>query len=164
MSAFERFKQRMAAWSERAGRVRRGPAPKPRKPAAAPLSPVRVPEPVREPLTVEQRFWAKVDRRGPDDCWLWAASLNNWGYGRFRLNGRARSAHVIAWTLARGDIPAGLFVLHNCPSGDNPACVNPGHLWLGTHQDNMDDMARKGRRYRGDTATTPAERDDTKGG
>lgn len=95
------------------------------------------------------RFWKKVDRRGPDDCWLWLASTNASGYGQFSVGGRCgrpELAHRIAWMVANGPIPVGLCVLHNCPGGDNPACVNPAHLWLGTRRDNSRDMDAKGRR------------------
>lgn len=95
--------------------------------------------------TPEERFWAKVDRKGENDCWIWTASKNKRGYGRFVWEGRGKGVHVIAWMLLRGNIEAGLCVLHNCPTGDNPSCVNPNHLFLGTKQDNSRDMAAKGR-------------------
>jgi hypothetical protein len=96
---------------------------------------------------LNERFWSKVDKSGGENsCWLWTAYRNEDGYGKIGWNGHAQSAHRISYLLTYGEIPDGLQVLHNCPEGDNPACVNPRHLWLGTHQDNMDDMARKGRR------------------
>lgn len=95
----------------------------------------------REMKTTEERFWAKVDRRGPDECWPWIGATNNRGYGQFWYGGGQRLSHRIAWLLLRGPV-GDLFVLHRC---DNPICVNPAHLFLGTHQDNMQDMVTKGR-------------------
>lgn len=93
-----------------------------------------------------KRFWDKVDKSGA--CWTWTACRDACGYGQFYI-GRAAAvrrrterAHRQAWKLSRGSIPYGLHVLHRC---DNPACVNPSHLFLGTHRDNMDDMHAKGR-------------------
>jgi HNH endonuclease len=91
------------------------------------------------------RFWAKVDKSG--DCWLWKASKNHDGYGRLQVNGRAIAAHRISYEIAHGPIPDGLCVCHHC---DTPACVNPSHLFLGTHWDNKQDSVRKGRIATGD--------------
>lgn len=89
------------------------------------------------------RFWARVDKRGPDECWPWLGHLNQHGYGMCAGRGLiADNAHRWAWRLARGEIPAGLWVLHRC---DNRVCVNPDHLWLGTAKDNTQDMLAKGR-------------------
>jgi HNH endonuclease len=77
------------------------------------------------------------------DCIEWMGSLDGGGYGQFRRQGRLLKAHRHAWEQANGrKITDGLFVLHTC---DNRACINPDHLFLGTNQDNMDDMVRKGR-------------------
>lgn len=92
------------------------------------------------------RFWAKVDKRGPDECWTWTAGLNGQGYGIFCIGGKARGAHRVSYFLSRGEIGNGLSVCHSC---DNPPCVNPAHLWVGTAQDNSDDRVRKGRAYNG---------------
>lgn len=90
-----------------------------------------------------ERFWCKVDRSGgPDACWNWTGSRIPKGYGNLKWDGKNRRAHRVAWTIAFGSIPIGLHVLHNC---DNPSCVNPRHLFLGTNQDNVDDRERKGR-------------------
>lgn len=87
-----------------------------------------------------ERFWNKVDKSG--DCWLWTASKTHQGYGYFRFDGKMCKAHRMAWLLVNGEIPNEMLVCHSC---DNPSCVNPEHLWLGTNQENMDDMNKKGR-------------------
>lgn len=92
------------------------------------------------------RFWERVTVRGPDECWEWQASTDKDGYGQ--LTGRSASgrhtmlkAHRVSWELSRGQIPDGLFVLHKC---QNRRCVNPNHLYPGTHLDNMRDVVRVG--------------------
>lgn len=94
----------------------------------------------RRPLA--DRFWEKVDRSG--DCWTWTAYRNPAGYGEINLGGRlgAVLAHRVAYELTFDVAPGDLHVLHRC---DNPACVRPDHLFLGTHIDNMRDMTAKGR-------------------
>lgn len=94
-------------------------------------------------MEIATRFWRKVKRGPPDECWPWTGRRGGRGYGRVGSCG----AHRLAWELTNGAIPAGLWVLHRC---DNPPCVNPSHLWLGTHADNMADMRAKGRSARGD--------------
>lgn len=86
------------------------------------------------------RFWAKVDKSG--ECWLWLGCKNARGYGVFNISDRARLAHRVAWELMHGPIPKGKCVLHDCPGGDNPACMR--HLWLGSRRDNNLDSIRKG--------------------
>jgi len=98
-----------------------------------------------DPLT---RFWAKVDKSG--ECWIWTGAHHNFGYGNFAMGGRMRHAHKVAWELEYGPVPEGLHVCHNCPGGDNPACVRPSHLFLGTPADNTADMIAKGRQARGE--------------
>lgn len=92
--------------------------------------------------SLAERFWPKVERREPDECWPWKASVTGRGYGRFALSGKARHAHRVSYEIANGQAPGDLFVLHRC---DNPPCVNPAHLFLGTNTDNVRDAVAKGR-------------------
>jgi hypothetical protein len=98
---------------------------------------------------VGDRFWSRVNKT--ETCWLWTASVNKRsGYGQFFFNGRQQTSHRVAYELSYGPVPDGLEVCHNCPNGDNPRCVNPTHLFAGSHADNMRDMANKGRAMHGD--------------
>ncbi len=90
----------------------------------------------------EDRFWEKVDKRDPDECWPWLASKDHCGYGMFWLDGRTIHASRAVWQLVNGTIPKNINVCHSC---DTPDCVNPSHLFLGTDLDNQRDKARKGR-------------------
>jgi hypothetical protein len=92
----------------------------------------------------EQRFWQKVSKGGPDECWNWTAAVNKYGYGHFGFSaavGMIR-AHRYAFELTNGEIPHGAIVRHRC---DNRLCVNPAHLELGTAADNVADMMARGR-------------------
>jgi hypothetical protein len=88
-----------------------------------------------------KRFWSKVDKRGPNDCWEWVAALDTTGRGVFRVQKVLFKAPRISYTLSHKD-PEKLCVCHSC---DNPACCNPKHLWLGTQTENTRDRDIKGR-------------------
>ncbi len=101
-----------------------------------------MPTGVYERKPIEDRFWEKVNVGGPDDCWEWTAWKNNKGYGQISYQGKLQLAHRFSWKLANEDPPGEMCVLHRC---DNPLCVNPNHLFLGTQKDNMQDKKRKRR-------------------
>ena len=88
--------------------------------------------------TLEERFWFKVNKT--DYCWEWVGGKNSSGYGTI-YNEKTVLVHRLSWQIHFGDIIEGLCVCHSC---DNKKCVNPDHLFLGTQQDNMNDMVEKG--------------------
>lgn len=94
----------------------------------------------------EKKFWAKVCKDGPlliaSRCWMWCGGRTLKGYGQFEVDGTMVGAHRFAWELTNGTIPTSLYVLHKC---DNPSCVRPPHLFLGTAKTNRQDMITKGR-------------------
>ena len=98
--------------------------------------------------SIQERFWRNVDRSG--ECWLWTAGTNDSGYGQIKFDGWMQKAHRVAWQLTYGPIPNGngyhgTCVCHRC---DNPRCVRPEHLFIGTHGDNMADKKAKHRQIR----------------
>lgn len=104
--------------------------------------------------TLRQRL-AHYSRRDPvTGCVLWVASLKA-GYGQLMWNRKPMHTHRLAWEDANGPIPAGKHVLHRC---DTPACINPAHLWLGSHAENMADAARKGRQMSGEARSVVSPR------
>lgn len=86
----------------------------------------------------ESRFWLNVKKT--KSCWIWMASKHPFGYGLIRFRKHHDTAHRVSWILHNGDIPKGMQVLHKC---DNPPCINPRHLYLGTQSDNMNDKKHK---------------------
>lgn len=103
--------------------------------------------------TLKERFWEKVDKNGPifvrmpylGRCWVWTANTSEDGYGQIKEGSPSRKqfrAHRLSYEMHQKRIPEGLCVLHKC---DNPPCVNPEHLFVGTRKDNSDDMEEKGR-------------------
>lgn len=93
-------------------------------------------------FNTKARFLEKVNVQNDDACWEWIATKNKRGYGSFWHKTRMIGAHRASYLLFRGNIPNGMHVLHKC---DNPSCVNPNHLYLGSHQDNMTDKKLRGR-------------------
>lgn len=99
-------------------------------------------------VAIERRFWAKVEDDPGSGCWIWTGAQNNrQGYGAVRIGKQRYLAHRAAFTIAFGSPGPDDLVLHRC---DNPRCVNPDHLFVGTQADNVHDMIVKGRHCHGD--------------
>lgn len=110
-------------------------------------------------------FRSRFERGNDDECWPWKGPVNGDGYGWLSLGWSREArrayhekAHRVAWAISRGPVPAGMIVCHRC---DNPPCVNPGHLFIGTHGDNMMDRDIK-KRGIGGRGTKLAEADITR--
>lgn len=95
-------------------------------------------------LSIEDYFWSKVIKT--NSCWIWTHSKTHQGYGSFAYNGKRYSAHRFSWELVYGPVLDRKLVCHNC---DNPSCVNPKHLFVGSYKDNAADMLLKGRGNKG---------------
>lgn len=94
---------------------------------------------------IDDRFWGKVDKKGPDNCWDWTASFANSGYGRFNYSATEYYAHRVAWILTnKQPIPKGMWILHKC---NNKKCCNPNHIYMGTPADNERDARESGITY-----------------
>ena len=97
-------------------------------------------KPTPKKFTDEERFWKYVEKTVT--CWNWIGSKVFYGYGQININGKPKRANRYSWEIHRGEIPKGINVCHKC---DNPSCVNPDHLFLGSQKENMKDMYLKGR-------------------
>jgi hypothetical protein len=101
----------------------------------------------KDQSTLEERFWRYVTKTGDNDCWEWEGQRLSNGYGRISLGAKvlgSDGAHRVSWRMHnKQEIPQGWHVMHKC---DNPSCVNPNHLTIGTPKDNTQDMIRKGRK------------------
>jgi hypothetical protein len=97
----------------------------------------------RPNVPLETRFWTKVERRTESECWPWTASTDGFGYGMIGVGSHStKRSHVVSYELHKGPVPVGMVVRHTC---DNPICVNPGHLLIGTVRDNTTDRMERGR-------------------
>ena len=101
----------------------------------------------RPPQPIEVRYWPKVEKRGPNECWPWQAGRDKDGYGIFRISGKTRRATHIGFFLEYGRWPkSDRFICHTC---DHPWCQNPQHWFEGTHADNVTDSVKKQRHTKG---------------
>ena len=94
--------------------------------------------------SIAERLDARSIPEPNSGCILWTGAVARRGYGKLRVKNRVTAAHRVAYELAHGPVPPGMFVCHRC---DVPSCINPAHLFAGTHQQNMDDMTAKRRRF-----------------
>ena len=109
-----------------------------------------------KPLSIRERFWRFVTPGNADACWIWRGARHWNGYGQIlvaRPRRRKLRAHRVSWELHYGPVPSGMEVCHHC---DNPPCVNPAHLFIGTRSDNARDASRKGRLHRTQGPMSPA--------
>lgn len=97
--------------------------------------------------SIQCSFWDKVEIGPPSECWVWAYGKTTAGYGEFTFSSMLFYTHRIMWEEIHDKIPNGMCVLHNC---DNPPCINPNHLFLGTKGDNTKDMLSKDRHPKGE--------------
>ena len=101
-------------------------------------------------MNILDRFWAKVDKNTESGCWEWTGSLSKCGYGQFSVKGGTMSSHRVSYEfhhpITKPILHIKLCVCHTC---DNPKCINPSHLWLGTIADNNFDKIQKNRHYKG---------------
>lgn len=104
--------------------------------------------------TLEERFWEKVDRGEPDECWEWQGSTDSGGYGRIHVDGSDEGAHRVSMLLEHGEEAGDNWVLHHC---DNKPCVNPNHLYLGDRSDNLRDMHERGQKNHDGENNPPAK-------
>lgn len=94
-------------------------------------------------MIAQPEFWTRVDLTSTDGCWPWTGSHGTTGYGQLQIGGQKIGAHRRAWELTFGPIPEGMYICHHC---DNPPCVRPDHLYVGTASDNNHDAVVRGRR------------------
>ncbi len=105
----------------------------------------------KQTVSLEDKFWSFVDKKGEDNCWEWTGNLFKQGYGRmYHHSTKEPKAHRLSYMINIGNIPEGLLVCHIC---NNKSCVNPKHLYVGTNQDNSDDMKNSGRSLTGEKAS-----------
>jgi predicted XRE-type DNA-binding protein len=97
-----------------------------------------------------ERFLDKIKEDEETGCWIWVAGISGSGYPQFWYDGKNCRANRLSYEHYKGTIPTGLYILHRCPGGDNPICVNPDHLRVGDHTENMADRGVNGSQVRGE--------------